>query len=123
MADLQAHTQRWRHHRAPTFARVDDDTATLLDFIADDPDYTRFLRLCKLAADQNDGMVSVQAVRALVAAYGVDITPRRYSAFWSRACAKGGPMVTTTQWDICDDRKGKNSGKPQRLRRWVGEAP
>ena len=127
MADLQAHTQRWRHHRAPTFARVDDDTADLLGLIAEDPrkddEYALFLRACWQDAMAHGHYVSVQRVRRRMSnEHGLIVHPRTYSAFWSRACAKGGPMVTTVEWDLNDDKRGKNSGKPQRLRKWVGGA-
>ena len=104
---------------APHFAPVDDDTADLLSLVAEDAGYAEFLRICKHVADNNDGIVSVQKVRDLVRSQGIEFLPRTYSAYWSRSCRKGGPMVTTMQWDVCTDRAGKNSGKPQRLRRWV----
>ena len=108
----------------PEWHAVDESTADLLSLIADDPRkdtlYTRFLRACETDHEIH-GYVSVNRVRRTLSNdYGLVIEPRLYSSFWAKACGKSGPMVTTTEWDVCDDRKGKNSGKPQRRRRWVG---
>jgi hypothetical protein len=109
------------------FAPIDDDTLNLLDLIADDPrrsdEYDRFLAACQSDALTHGGLVSVNRVRRRMSNdYGLTIHPRTYSAFWSKACARGGPMVTTTEWELCTDTRGRNGGKPQRYRRWVGAA-
>jgi hypothetical protein len=108
----------------PTFAPVDEDTADLLHLISSDvrkaDDYATFLRVCETDAECH-GYVSVNRVRKRLSnEYGLTIHPRTYSAFWSKACRKGGPMVTTVEWETCDDRRGRNGGKPQRKRLWVG---
>lgn len=105
----------------PTFAPVDEPTADLLVELARSDGYETFLRICKHVADNNDGVVSVQKVRDLVRDQCPDLlaTPRRYSSYWSRACHRGGPMVKVWDFDVCTDRQGKNTGKPQALRRWV----
>lgn len=112
----------------PSWQPVDDETADLLSLIADDPrkdaDYALFLRVCWQDAKAHGDYVSVQRVRRRMSnEHGLIVHPRTYSAFWSKACAKAGPMVTTTEWDLNDDKRARNGGKPQRLRKWVGGAP
>lgn len=112
----------------PRFAPVDEDTHDFISLIAADPDYDRFLTLVRAVADNNGGIVTVNNVRAMCEAHGVDFAPRRYSSFFSRATAKNGPlevcrdMFGDVEWDTCvsSTRSKRNAGKPQPRRRWKG---
>lgn len=101
------------------FASVDEPTADLLSLVADDSDYDRWLLVVRTVAICNGGRVSVNSVRRFCAEQGLDFNPRRYSAFWNRATSKGGPLVNTDEWEVCESTEGRNGGKPQRVRRWV----
>lgn len=106
------------------FERVDDYTQDLLDLISDDPDYDRFLTVVRSVALNNEGRVTVNEVRRLCSAQGLDFNPKRYSAFWNRATGKDGPLENTNDWETCESsRTARNGGKPQRVRRWVGASP
>lgn len=112
---------------APQWSPVDDDTQDLLALVASDPrkadDYTTFLDACRRDAMANGGQVSVNRVRELMSNhYGLTIHSQTYSSFWNRATGTSGPMVTTKDWDVCNDKRSGNGGKPQRFRRWVGES-
>lgn len=103
------------------FERVDDYTQDLLSLLSDDPDYDRFLTVVRSVALSNEGRVTVNEVRRLCSAQGLDFNPKRYSAFWNRATGKDGPLENTNDWETCDSsRTARNGGKPQRVRRWVG---
>ena len=105
------------------FARVDDYTQNLLDLISDDVDYDRFLTVVRSVALNNEGRVTVNEVRRLCSAQGLDFNPRRYSAFWNRATGKDGPLQNTDDWETCESTtSGRNGGKPQRIRRWVANS-
>jgi hypothetical protein len=108
----------------PRWAPVDDDTSDLLDLLANDErkadDYDRFILACRADWEQH-GHVSVQCVRhSLSNRYGLVIEPRTYSSFWRRASGKDGPLQVTGEWETCTDTRGRNAGRPQMLRRWVG---
>lgn len=109
---------------APTFAPIGDDTADLLSLIADEHTVaghdavTAFLAACKADADNHGGLVSVNRVRSRLA--GHDIPPRRYSSLWCAFTGTGKPMHRTGDWEVCDDRAGRNAGRPQPVRRWTG---
>lgn len=116
---------------APSFGSVGDYTADLLERIAeaDQAAAEAFLAACRQDAAANDGLVSVNRVRALLA--DADIEHHRYSSFWSRFTGKGRPMrraynATPTGaealWEICDGSRTGNDGRPYQLRRWVGDA-
>lgn len=108
---------------APRFAPVDDDTASLLDLIAEDPrvehDYRLFLNACEEVA-LGHGIVTVNAVRSLLTATNGDlrIRPQRLSAFWRKA-ELDGHLARTGEWDICQGSGSGNNGRPQPRRRWV----
>ncbi|GAA4117535.1 hypothetical protein GCM10022215_18300 [Nocardioides fonticola] len=121
----------------PRFAPVDDDTFDLLHMVADvdDPlpvratDVAVFLNACETDATTHGGVVSVNRVRALIAAGDHEIPPNRFSSFWARW--SGGPTcpmrVATTRdvtdpWEVCagSGPRAGNDGKPYRLRIWTG---
>lgn len=117
---------------APTWRPVDEQTASLLDLLADDgsvspsKDEVRrlFLDACRGDAFHHGGLVSVNRVRALLA--DADIEPHRYSSLWAHFTGHGKPMEKarladgSVQWQTCHGSKSGNDGRPFPLRRWIG---
>lgn len=117
---------------APAWESVDEQTANLLDLLADDGSVSpskeevreRFLDACCIDAANHGGLVSVNRVRALLA--DADIEPHRYSALWSHFTGRGKPMEKarladgSIMWQTCHGSKSGNDGRPFPLRRWVG---
>ena len=109
---------------APTFAPTSE--YDLLALVADTEratardDVAAFLAACEQDAAANDGIVSVNRVRDLMA--DRDIEHHRYSAFWSRFTGRGRPMEKADGWERCEGSESGNDGRPYRLRRWVGAA-
>lgn len=114
----------------PHWSPVPDETATLLDLLAD-PNPTvgadvpvLFLNACRRDALAHDGLVSVNRVRRLLAAD--KIPPRRYSSLWSAFTGRDKPMVKARAadgsqlWEVCEGSASGNDGRPFPLRRWVG---
>lgn len=48
-----------------------------------------------------------------------EIAPQRIGAFTNRALAQK-LIAPTGEWEVSDDRQGKNAGKPARVYRWLG---
>lgn len=111
---------------APRFAAVDDDTATLLDELAEDREPTRAAVLVEDPVDpewkaftdalakvtrEHHGRVSPNHVRPLIAGH---IKARRVGPFYRRACLEG-LLLPTQDWDVSDDTTGKNAGRPVRV--------
>jgi hypothetical protein len=95
------------------------ETAALVDLIGTDPrnlDYARFSAALVDVAE--DGYVSMNDMRRRLSnSYGLVIEPRRYSSFYRRACREG--VITWDEadphsYEINDDARGHNRGKPQR---------
>ena len=123
MSSLQEHSSRWQHHRAPTFAPVDSDTADLLSLVAEDPhpsvDHEWELFKAALAEAVNEfGTISPNRLRPLVRG---KVAPRRIGAFTHRALSQGLVEYTGT-YETSDDKEGRNGGKVARVMRWLGEA-
>jgi len=80
-----------------------------------------FLAACRADACLHHGKVSVNRVRLRLAAAGVAIPARRYSAMWSAFTGPGKPMVKLKEWEVCAGSLSGNDGRPFALRRWVGD--
>jgi hypothetical protein len=98
----------------------------VVDLVANDPrkddEYKLFLsRANDVARMANPpGIVSPNWMRRLFSnEHGLTIEPRRYSSFWRRARLDG-HLARTGEWETNQDWRGRNSGKPQPLYRWVG---
>lgn len=96
----------------------------LLDLLANDPrkdlDYRAFLDACRNEATITLGVVSINGVRWwMTNRYGYTVEPRRYSTFWRRARLDG-HLERTGDYETNTDTRGRNSGKPQPVYRWVG---
>ena len=108
---------------APAWQPVDDDTATLLDLLADDgsvspsreEEWAHFLTSLRRCADR-DGLVRPNDLRPLLRDH---VKPQRVGAFTHRALSAG-LVEYTGDWQLSDDTAGRNGGKPSRIMRWIG---
>lgn len=107
---------------APTFAPVDDYTGSLLDLIADeqtppvDREWSDYVAALSTVAANHDGLIPPNELRPLVRG---KVAPRRIGAFTHRALSQG-LVRRTGDWQISDDREGKNAGRPAPVMEWVG---
>ena len=102
---------------------TDYQTASLLDLIDSDPrrdnDRAQIDRAVEKVAARDGGVVSTNAVRReLTGPYGLVVLPQAIGPRL-RALTLAG-VLAEDGWETNDDTAGRNSGKPQRLRRWVG---
>lgn len=111
---------------APQWAPIDDDTADLLTLVADDGRlcveaewdlYVECLRWSQNCVAGGDSRINPNVLRGVIAGR---IKPQRVGAFTHRALSAG-LVEYTGQYVISTDTRGKNSGKPCRELRWVGE--
>jgi hypothetical protein len=100
------------------WAPIEDDTADLLSLVADeghpstDYEWDEFVTALRFAAD-TEGVVSPNRLRPLIR--GV-VAPKRVGAFTNRAL-KQGLIAYTGDWEVSDDREGRNAGRPCRVMR------
>lgn len=103
-------------------APVDDGTASILDLIAADwtpfaeEDRNTIARAIRDDAEAHDGHVSANRVRRVI---GGKVHPRRVGPVYRALCLQG--VIAPEGWEVSDDLAGRNSGKPCRTYRWVGE--
>ena len=107
-------------------APIEGETKATVDLVANDwladREWEQFKDVCQKVAwdDMPLWRVDPNLVRPYFQDVNGDmdpiISPRRYSAFWSRAAGKNGFLVADG-WTINDDAKGHNKGKPQRMYR------
>lgn len=111
---------------APQWSPVDDETADLLTLVADDgsaipskaEEWDKFINSLRLASTvYRDSKIYPNELRALTRG---NIAPRRIGAFTTRAL-RAGLVEYTGEWQVSDDTEGRNSGKPARVMRWVGD--
>lgn len=107
---------------APTWSPIDDDTASLLDLVANDEvtprpqeEWEFFVRAVRFAGTADDGVVNPNTLRSLIRGH---VAPKRIGAFTSRAKAEG-LIVDTGEWVVSDDHEGRNAGRPCRVYRLV----
>lgn len=118
---------------APAWAPMEEDTYDLLYLVADPKapvgrrEVCAFLDACQADAARHGGLVSVNRVRARLAAQAVGIDPRRYSSLWARFSRPGrGPLARAVDdfgaplWESCSGSTSGNDGRPFPIRRWVG---
>lgn len=100
-------------------APITGNTRTTVELVANDWTADRSWRLfvdaCREVAEDNDGLVIPDGVRAdLTQTNGeLCIRPRRLSAFYNRAVAQG--LLEFSHWGINGDHKGRNAGRPARI--------
>lgn len=118
MSTLSAH---------PTFAPVDPDTATLLDLLHAswlpfaDCDRNTVAQAIKADAEANCGHVSPNRVRSALAALprAEQPKPQRVGPVYrALVCAD---VLAVDGWETSDDLTGRNSGKPHKTYRWIGD--
>ena len=108
---------------APQWSPVDDDTADLLTVLADDGrqcvdrEWIVFQNALVIAAEGHGGLIHPNVLRPMVRNH---VAPCRIGAFVNRAL-KSRLIIKTGDWQISDDTEGRNSGRPMRVYRWVGE--
>lgn len=107
----------------PTWAPMDDDSASLLSLVADtnhpsaDFEWRAFLGVLSATAGEHDGIVNPNHTRELLR--GV-VAPRRIAAFFSAAARSG--LIERAGWVESTDATGRNSGRPCRTYKWLGDA-
>jgi hypothetical protein len=101
----------------PTWA--DSEQGDLLELVARgsatgaaDAEWPLYVEALHDAADEF-GVIYPNVLRPLTRGR---IAPRRISAFTSRALARK-VIAYTGEWQISDDREGRNAGRPQRVMR------
>lgn len=106
---------------APQWSPVDDDTADLLQLVANDQMHPRpaeewvaFLNALYLVAE-DDGRIDPNELRPVLRG---NVAPGRIGAFTNRAKAEG-LIADTGEWQTSDDTEGRNGGKPCRVYRLV----
>lgn len=105
----------------PTWSPVDDDTADLLTLVADvdhpsiDREWTVYVNALRIAAECEGGIIRPNRLRPMVRNH---VAPRRIGAFANRALSLG-LVAYTGEYEISDDRSGRNGGKPARIMRLV----
>lgn len=108
----------------PTFSPVDHDTASLLDLLAEQhpatpsehDEWEHFQKVLARVAAENDGVIDQNRTRPLLRG---EVSPRRIGAFFHRAAKSG--LIRAGGWTTSDDLEGKNSGRPCRSYRWLGD--
>lgn len=108
----------------PVWSDLDDTTMDLLALVADTHTAPArdanglFLAACQRDAEANDGRVSVNRVRLLVAD---QIEHHRFSAMWAHHTGPGKSMQRDG-WEVCQGSASGNDGRPYPRRVWVGVA-
>lgn len=112
----------------PQWHETDETTGSLLDLI--DADWRPFAerdrmtvaRAIRLDAETHDGQVHPNRVRIALAQLPVieQPKPQRVGPVYRALCLRG--ELEATGWDISTDTHGRNSGRPCRVFRWLGEA-
>lgn len=83
-----------------------------------DPEYVLFVDALRADAHSHGGFVSQNRVRkAMSNDHGLSINPRRYSAFWPKACKAG--LLQFLYEEDNKDKAGRNLGKKSKVFRWV----
>lgn len=108
---------------APVWASVDDETNDLLDLIADSEhtatpiaaeEWSLFAKVLR-EASRSTGRIDPNVVRPVIRG---QVAPQRIGAFWHRAVREG--LIARDAWNVSDDARSGNAGKPQRTYRWIG---
>lgn len=80
-----------------------------------DQEWALYVAALKSCRDEN-GLIFPNSLRPLVRG---KVAPRRISAFANAALAAE-LVEYAGEWQISDDREGRNCGKPVRVMRWIG---
>jgi hypothetical protein len=97
---------------------ITGETAATVELVGNDwrsdEDWDNFRQTCKAIAATHGGEVDPANVRQAFADRGVDMNPRRVSAFYHRAASKNG-FLDFARWGLNTDHKGRNAGRPARI--------
>jgi hypothetical protein len=86
-----------------------------------DHEWDRFVHFLEFAAGtmaSNRDLINPNVLRRLIRG---EVAPKRIGAFTSRAVARK-LIEPTGEWEISDDREGRNAGRPCRVYKWIGGA-
>lgn len=102
---------------------LDGSTAAVLDLIDSDArredDRARIDDAVRRVAMRDGGRVSTNAVRKqLTNEYGLTVLPQAIGPRLHTLTRDG--VLAVDGWEVNDDTKGGNAGKPLRVRRYVG---
>lgn len=103
----------------PQWSQVDDETADLLTLVRDeghvsaDHEWDTFVAALETVAIGPGGVIYPNEIRPLIRG---KVAPRRIGAFTHRAISQG-LVEYTGEWQISDDREGRNAGRPARVMR------
>lgn len=108
----------------PQWESVDNYTTDLLALVAQgtpatptaDEEWADYLIALKVCATTENGNIRPNALRPLVRGR---VAPKRIGAFVSRAVAQK-LIAPTGDFEISDDREGRNAGRPMRTYSWIG---
>jgi len=109
---------------APTWSPVDDETADLLSCLAEPSipserdEWDAYVAALRSVASRNAGLIPPNELRPLVRGR---VKPNRIGAFTHRAL-RAGIVRRTGEWQVSDDREGRNGGKPAPVTEWIGGA-
>ena len=99
---------------------ITGDTRATVELVGEDwradEDWDNFRQTCKAIAATHGGEVDPAEIRRAFSDRGVDMNPRRLSAFYHRAASKNG-FLDFSHWGINTDTKGRNAGRPARIYR------
>lgn len=99
----------------------DSEQTDLLELVAlgtpqGDADAEWRLFVSALEASVDNGLIRPNSLRPRVRGH---VAPKRLGAFVSRAIAQK-LIEPNGDWEISDDREGKNAGRPARCYVWIG---
>lgn len=106
----------------PTWESVDNYTADLLSLVATeqtppvDREWQHYVDSLATVASRHAGLIPPNELRVLVRG---NMAPKRIGALTHRAL-KSGIVRRTGDWQVSDDREGKNAGRPAPVMEWIG---
>lgn len=83
-----------------------------------DEEWDFYVKALQIASQIDCGPIKPNTLRPMVRNH---VAPKRIAAFTSRAIARN-LIEPTGEWEISDDREGRNAGRPARCYRWIGDA-
>lgn len=107
----------------PTWSAVDNDTASLLDLLAEQnpalpvtaDEWEYFITVLEADAIVWGGFIDQNRTRPMLRGR---VKPNRIGAYFHRAAREG--LIRADGWTESNDTEGGNRGKPCRVYRWLG---
>jgi len=106
----------------PIWEAVDQHTADTLDLVATeqtppvDREWQHYVDALATVASRHAGLIPPNELRVLVRG---NVAPKRIGAFMHRALSQG-LIRRTGEWEVSNDRDGKNIGRPMPCVEWIG---